>query len=84
MALLVPYVQNQHKPGIPAPRRCLRPNTIKSYYADLKHFVDWSVVIEVQPFPLSNTTLTRYIESMQYTHRYATIRRKLVAIKKSK
>ena len=58
------------------------PNTIKSYYADVKHFVDWSVVIEVQPFPLSNTTVTRYIESMQFTHRYATIRRKLVAIKK--
>lgn len=58
------------------------PNTIKSYYADVKHFVDWSVVIKVQPLPLSNTTLTRYIESMQFTHRYATNLRKLVAIKK--
>jgi len=58
------------------------PNTIKSYYADVRHFVDWSVTHDTNPFPLSDVQLTSYIESMQFTHRYTTIQRKLVAIKK--
>ena len=58
------------------------PNTIKSYYADVRHFVDWSVTHDRNPFPLSDVQLTSYIESMQFTHRFTTIQRKLVAIKK--
>jgi len=58
------------------------PNTIKSYYADVRHFVDWSVTHDRNPFPLSDVQLTSYIERMQFTHRFTTIQRKLVAIKK--
>lgn len=58
------------------------PNTIKSYYADVTHFVDWSQKEGIHSFLLSDAHLTVLIEALKFSHRYTTICRKLVALKK--
>ena len=58
------------------------PNTIKSYYADVTQFVDWCDAKSVPAFPLNDRALVQFIEAHQFTLKYATVRRKLAALRK--
>jgi site-specific recombinase XerD len=58
------------------------PNTIKSYYADVTQFVDWCDVKSLPAFPLDDKVLVEFIEAHQFTLKYATVRRKLAALRK--
>ena len=59
------------------------PNTIKSYYADVSHFVDWCDAKGVPAFPLDDCVLADFIEAHQFALKYATVRRKLAALRRS-
>ena len=59
------------------------PNTIRSYYADVTQFVDWCGGKSVQAFPLDDKVLVEFIEAHQFTLKYATVRRKLAALRRS-
>ena len=41
------------------------PNTLKSYYADARAFVDWCRERNLEPFPIASKTLCAYIECLQ-------------------
>ena len=41
------------------------PNTLRSYYADARMFVDWSSKKNIKPFPLTSEALCSYIEYLQ-------------------
>ena len=58
------------------------PNTIKSYYADVTHFVDWCDAKGVPAFPLDDCVLVDFIEAHQFALKYATVRRKLAAFRR--
>jgi site-specific recombinase XerD len=58
------------------------PNTIKSYYADVTQFVDWCDAKDFSAFPLGDKVLVEFIEAHQFTLKYATIRRKLAALRR--
>ena len=58
------------------------PNTIKSYYADVTQFVDWCDAKSVLAFPLDDKVLLEFIEAHQFTLKYATVRRKLAALRR--
>ena len=58
------------------------PNTIRSYYADVSHFVDWCDAKDFSAFPLGDKVLVEFIEAHQFTLKYATIRRKLAALRR--
>ena len=58
------------------------PNTIKSYYADVMHFVDWCEQRNSIPFPLTDALLTEFVTCHSHSHKYATLRRKLAALRK--
>jgi len=58
------------------------PNTIRSYYADVSHFVDWCDEKGVPAFPLADCVLVDFIEAHQFTLKYATVRRKLAAFRR--
>ena len=58
------------------------PNTIRSYYADVSHFVDWCDAKGVPAFPLDDCVLVDYIEAHQFALKYATVRRKLAAFRR--
>ena len=58
------------------------PNTLKSYYADAKSFVDWCEQRNTAPFPLTSDTVKSFIEHMQLDYSYSTIRRRLSALRR--
>lgn len=58
------------------------PNTIRSYYADVTQFVDWCDVKDFSAFPLDDKVLLEFIEAHQFTLKYATVRRKLAALRR--
>ena len=58
------------------------PNTLKSYYADMKSFVDWCEQRNADPFPLTSDTVRAFIEHMQQNYSYSTIRRRLSALRR--
>ena len=58
------------------------PNTLRSYYADAKTFVDWCEERNTQPFPLMSDTIKSFIEYMQLNYSYSTIRRRLSALRR--
>ena len=58
------------------------PNTLKSYYADAKSFVDWCEQRNTAPFPLMSDTIKIFIENMQLNYSYSTIRRRLSALRR--
>jgi len=58
------------------------PNTLRSYYADAKAFVDWCEKTNTAPFPLSSNTVRSFIEHMQLDYSYSTIRRRLSALRR--
>jgi integrase/recombinase XerD len=58
------------------------PNTLRSYYADAKSFVDWCEQTNIAPFPLMSDTIRHFIEHMQLSLSYSTIRRRLSALRR--
>ena len=58
------------------------PNTIKSYYADVTQFVDWCDAKDFSAFPLDDKVLVEFIGAHQFTLKYATVRRKLAALRR--
>jgi len=58
------------------------PNTIRSYYADVSHFVDWCDEKGVAAFPLDDCVLVDFIEAHRFALKYATVRRKLAALRR--
>ena len=58
------------------------PNTLKSYYADAKAFVDWCSEKNIEPFPLTSAGTRMYIEAMAPDYSYASIRRRLSCLRR--
>ena len=58
------------------------PNTLRSYYADAKSFVDWCDTQNIEPFPLKSAALCGFIEHMQSEYSYSTIRRRISALRR--
>jgi integrase/recombinase XerD len=58
------------------------PNTLKSYYADARAFVDWCDERNIEPFPISSNTLCAYIECLQQNAAYSTIRRRIASLRR--
>ena len=58
------------------------PNTLKSYYADAKAFVDWCSDKNIEPFPLTSARTRMYIETMAPDYSYASIRRRLSCLRR--
>ena len=58
------------------------PNTLKSYYADARAFVDWCSKRNIVPFPISPETLCAYIEFLQQNAAYSSIRRRISSLRR--
>lgn len=58
------------------------PNTLKSYYADARAFVDWCAERNIEPFPIASETLCAYIECLQQNAAYSTIRRRIASLRR--
>ena len=58
------------------------PNTIRSYYADVTQFVDWCDAKDFSALPRDDRVLVEFIEAHQFTLKYATVRRKLAALRR--
>ena len=58
------------------------PNTLRSYYADARTFVDWCGKRNIKPFPINSETLCSYIESLQVNSAYSSIRRRISSLRR--
>ena len=58
------------------------PNTLRSYYADARSFVDWCDTQNIEPFPLTSAAMCGFIEHMQLGYSYSTIRRRISALRR--
>ena len=58
------------------------PNTLKSYYADARSFVDWCAKRNIEPFPIASETLCAYIECLQMNSAYSSIRRWISSLRR--
>ena len=58
------------------------PNTLKSYYADARAFVDWCGKRNLEPFPMNSETLCAYIEYLQLNSAYSSIRRRVSSLRR--
>ena len=58
------------------------PNTLKSYYADARAFVDWCDERNVEPFPIASEPLRVYIEYLQGNSAYSTSRRRISSLRR--
>ena len=58
------------------------PNTLRSYYADARAFVDWCVERNLEPFPIASETLCAYIEFLQQNAAYSSIRRRVSSLRR--
>jgi len=58
------------------------PNTLKSYYADARAFVDWCGERNIEPFPIGSETLCAYIEFLQQNAAYSSIRRRVSSLRR--
>ena len=58
------------------------PNTLKSYYADVRAFVDWCRKRNLVPFPISSKALCAYIEYLQQNAAYSSIRRRISSLRR--
>ena len=58
------------------------PNTLKSYYADARAFVDWCGERNIEPFPISSETLCAYVEFLQMNAAYSSIRRRISSLRR--
>ena len=57
-------------------------NTVKSYYADVVHFVDWCDANDIVAFPISDANLIKFIDDHRMSQKYSTVRRKFSALRK--
>jgi len=58
------------------------PNTLRSYYADARAFVDWCGKRNSKPFPIRSETLCLYIEWLQANSAYSSIRRRIASLRR--
>ena len=58
------------------------PNTLRSYYADARAFVDWCGERNVDPFPIASETLCTYIEYLRVNAAYSSIRRRIASLRR--
>ena len=58
------------------------PNTLRSYYADARAFVDWCAERNIEPFPIASETLCAYIECLQMNSAYSSIRRRISSLRR--
>ena len=58
------------------------PNTLKSYYADARAFVDWCRERNLEPFPIASETLCEFIECLQVNAAYSSIRRRIASLRR--
>ena len=58
------------------------PNTLRSYYADARSFVDWCKKRSIEPFPINSETLCTYIECLQVNSAYSSIRRRIASLRR--
>ena len=58
------------------------PNTLRSYYADARAFVDWCAKRNIEPFPIASETLCAYIECLQMNSAYSSIRRRISSLRR--
>ena len=58
------------------------PNTLRSYYAYARAFVDWCSERKIEPFPMSSETLCAYIDDLQLNAAYSTIRRRIASLRR--
>ena len=58
------------------------PNTLKSYYADARAFVDWCAERNIEPFPIASETLCAYIEYLQQNAAYSSIWRWIASLRR--
>ena len=58
------------------------PNTLRSYYADARSFVDWCAERNIEPFPIASETLRAYIECLQANSAYSSIRRRISSLRR--
>ncbi|AEI51938.1 tyrosine-type recombinase/integrase [Runella slithyformis] len=57
-------------------------NTQRAYKSDLKYFKEWCIENGQNELPASATTLAAYVSHLADTHKWASINRKLAAIRK--
>lgn len=58
------------------------PNTIKAYYSDVSHFVDWCQRQNFTPFPATGPEMIDYLENSLAEYSFLTIKRRIYAIRK--
>jgi len=58
------------------------PNTLHSYYADARAFVDWCVERNLEPFPKASETLCACIEYLQLNSAYSSFRRRISSLRR--
>ena len=58
------------------------PNTLKSYYADARTFVDWCGERNIEPFPIASKIMCAYIECLQVNSAYSSIRRRISSLRR--
>ena len=58
------------------------PNTLRSYYADARAFVDWCGERNVEPFPIASETLCAYLDFLQQNAAYSSIRRRVSSLRR--
>ena len=63
-------------------RGAYAPNTLKSYYADARAFVDWCAERNIEPFPITSETLCAYIEFLQQNAACSTVRRRIASLRR--
>ena len=58
------------------------PNTLRSYYADARMFVDWCSKKNIETFPINSGALCSYIEHLQPNAAYNSIRRRISSLRR--
>ena len=74
--------QSQWKQYIHRLEGAYAPNTIKAYYADISHFVDWCERSDPTALPTSCSVVQRYLQAALAQHALTTIKRRLYAVRK--
>jgi len=75
-------LQNTWKHFIHRLEGAYAPNTIKAYYADITHFVDWCERSNLIALPTSCSVVQSYLEAALAQYALTTIKRRLYAVRK--
>ena len=75
-------VQSQWKHYIHRLDGAYAPNTIKAYYADITHFVDWCERSHLTALPTICSVIQSYLEVALVQYALTSIKRRLYAIRK--